>query len=154
MTSQVIRELIKKKITISTAESCTGGLLASKITSISNASNIFNLGLVTYSNSAKHKILKINPKTLKKYGAVSQQVCKEMVQNLFKLSKSKISISVTGIAGPNGGTNLKPVGTVYVGVKYNKKIKIYLFNFNQKFSRNKIQNLTVVSIFQIIKGLI
>ena len=154
MTSQIIRELIKKKITISTAESCTGGLLASKITSISNASNIFNLGLVTYSNSAKLKILKVNPKTLKKYGAVSQQVCKEMVQNLFKLSKSKISISVTGIAGPNGGTNLKPVGTVYVGVKYSKKIKIYLFNFNKKFSRNKIQNLTVVSIFQIIKGLI
>ena len=77
MTSQIIRELIKKKITISTAESCTGGLLASKITSISNASNIFNLGLVTYSNSAKHKILKINPKTLKKYGAVSQQVCRD-----------------------------------------------------------------------------
>jgi len=154
MISQIIRELIKKKITISTAESCTGGLLASKITSISNASNIFNLGLVTYSNSAKLKILKVNPKTLKKYGAVSQQVCKEMVQNLFKLSKSKISISVTGVAGPNGGTNLKPVGTVYVGVKYKKKIKIYLFNFNKKLSRNKIQNLTVVSIFQIIKGLI
>ena len=154
MISQIIRELIKKKITISTAESCTGGLLASKITSISNASNIFNIGLVTYSNSAKHKILKVNPKILKKYGAVSQQVCKEMVQNLFKLSKSKISISVTGVAGPNGGTNLKPVGTVYVGVKYNEKIKIYLFNFNKKFSRNKIQNLTVVSIFQIIKGLI
>ena len=154
MTDQIIKELIKKKITISTAESCTGGLLASKITSISNASNIFNIGLVTYSNSAKHKILKVNPKILKKYGAVSQQVCKEMVQNLFKLSKSKISISVTGIAGPNGGTNLKPVGTVYVGVKYSKKIKIYLFNFNKKFSRNKIQNLTVVSIFQIIKGLI
>ena len=100
----LIKLLIRKKIKISIAESCTGGLLASTITSISGASKIFNLGLVTYSNQAKIKILKVNKRIIKKYGAVSHECCYEMVNNLSKISKANINISITGIAGPRGGT--------------------------------------------------
>ena len=120
---KIVKKLIKKNITISTAESCTGGLIASEITKVQNSSKIFNLGLVTYSNSSKNKILKINKKIIKKYGAVSLQVCKEMVKNLYKISKTKICISVTGIAGPSGGTFYKPVGLVFIGFKFKNKNK-------------------------------
>ncbi len=127
--SKVVRILTKKKLTVSFAESCTGGLLASTITSISGSSKVFNIGLITYSNNAKVKLLKVPKKTITKYGAVSHETCLSMVENLSKISKSNISISITGVAGPNGGTNQKPVGLVYVGLKKVAKQllrKIYL----------------------------
>ena len=143
MKKKIIKKLITKKITISVAESCTGGLIASEIISIPNSSKIFNLGLITYSNKSKEKILNIKKKNLIKFGAVSPQVCKEMVHNLYKITKSKICISTTGIAGPSGGSASKPVGLVYVGFKYNKISKIFKFNFMIKLSRNIIQKLSV-----------
>ena len=147
---EVIEKLIKKKISISSTESCTGGKFASEITSVPNSSKIFNFGLITYSNKSKKNFLNVKKNSLKKYGAVSAQVCKEMVEGLYKISKSKICISTTGIAGPKGGNKLKPVGLVYIGFKYNKKTKIYEFNFNKKSKREKIQTLSVNNIFKII----
>ena len=104
----LIRILTKKRLKISFVESCTGGLLASTITSISGASKVFNLGLVTYSNQAKIKILKVNKNIIKKYGAVSHECCSAMVKNLSRISKANINISITGIAGPKGGTKKNP----------------------------------------------
>ncbi len=150
----LIKVLTKKKLRISFAESCTGGLLSSTITSISGASKVFNLGIVTYSNQAKIKVLKINENIIKKYGAVSHECCSAMVNNLSKISKANINVSVTGIAGPSGGTKQKPVGLVYIGIKKGKKtlIKKYLFR-NKK--RSSIQSATVQKtldlVLQIIK---
>ena len=126
---KVVKLLRFKQIKISLAESCTGGLLASTITSISGASKIFTLGLVTYSNQSKIKILKVPKKIIIKHGAVSYETCLSMVQNLSKISRSNISLSITGIAGPKGGTKNKPVGLVYIGIKKGTKIlvKKYLF---------------------------
>ena len=138
----LIKLLIRKKIRISVAESCTGGLLASAITSISGASKIFNLGFITYSNQAKIKILKVNKKIIKKYGAVSHECCYAMVNNLSKISKANINVSITGIAGPRGGTKKKPVGLVYIGVKKGSKIEINKFLFKSK-KRSSIQKATV-----------
>ena len=138
----LIKLLIRKKIKISVAESCTGGLLASAITSTSGASKIFNLGLITYSNQAKIKILKVNEKIIKKYGAVSHECCYAMVNNLSKISKANINVSITGIAGPRGGTKKKPVGLVYIGVKKGSKIEINKFLFKSK-KRSSIQKATV-----------
>ena len=119
----LIRILIKKKIKISFAESCTGGLLASTITSISGASKIFSLGLITYSNQAKIKILRVNKNIIKRFGAVSYECCYAMVNNLSRISKTNINVSITGIAGPRGGTKKKPVGLVYIGLKKGNKIQ-------------------------------
>ena len=121
---KIVKLLTKKKLTVSFAESCTGGLLASSITSISGSSKVFNMGLVTYSNNAKVKLLQVPKKTITKYGAVSYETCISMVKGLSKISKSNISISITGIAGPNGGTKEKPVGLVYIGLKKGSKIII------------------------------
>ena len=154
MKKKIIKKLITKKITISVAESCTGGLIASEIISIPNASKIFNLGLITYSNKSKEQILNIKKKNLIKFGAVSPQVCKEMVENLYKMTKSKVCISTTGIAGPSGGSALKPVGLIYVGLKYRKLSKIFMFNFMTKLSRNKIQKLTVNKVLNLLDKLI
>ena len=145
----LIRLLIKKKYKISLAESCTGGLLASSITSISGASKVFNLGLVTYSNKAKIKILKINKNIINKYGAVSHECCKAMVKNLSKISKANINVSITGIAGPKGGTKQKPVGLVYIGVKKNNKIQIIKCLFKSK-KRSSIQKATVKKALNLI----
>ena len=120
----LVRILTKKKLKVAFAESCTGGLLASTVTSFSGASKIFNIGFVTYSNQAKIKILKVNKNIIKKYGAVSHECCKSMVNNLCKISKASINVSVTGIAGPMGGTKFKPVGLVYIGVKKGNKIEV------------------------------
>ena len=145
------KKLIKKNITLSAAESCTGGLLSSKFTRLSGSSKYFQMGLVTYSNKAKIKILKVNKKIINKYGSVSPECCKAMVQGLSKISKSKINISITGIAGPNGGTKEKPVGLVYIGVKNKNKILITKNIFNQK-SRKAIQNATVKRTLEIIRS--
>ena len=145
----LIKLLIRKKIKISVAESCTGGLLASAITSISGASKIFNLGLITYSNQAKIKILKVNKKIIKKYGAVSHECCYAMVNNLSKISKANINVSITGIAGPRGGTKKKPVGLVYIGVKKGDKIEINKFLFKSK-KRSLIQKTTVKKALNLV----
>ena len=137
-----VKILTKKKLKISFAESCTGGLLTSNITSISGASKIFDLGLITYSNQAKIKILKVNKNIIKKYGAVSHQCCYAMVKNLSKISKANINVSITGIAGPKGGTKQKPIGLVYIGVKKGNKIQINKYLFKSK-KRSSIQKATV-----------
>ena len=128
----LIRILTKKKLKISFSESCTGGLLASTITSINGASKVFNLGLVTYSNQAKIKVLKVNKNIIKRYGAVSHECCTAMVKNLSKISKANINVSITGIAGPKGGTKKKPVGLVYIGVKKGNKVYINRYLFKNK----------------------
>jgi len=145
----LIRILTKKKLKISLAESCTGGLLASSITSISGASKVFDLGFVTYSNQAKIKVLKVNNNIIKKYGAVSHECCYAMVKNLSRISKTKINVSITGIAGPKGGTKQKPVGLVYIGVKRGNKIQINKFLFKSK-KRSTIQKATVKKALDLI----
>ncbi len=149
LSSKVIRILTKKKLSVSFAESCTGGLLASTITSISGSSKVFNMGLITYSNNAKVKLLKVPKKTITKYGAVSYETCLSMVKNLSKISKSNISISITGIAGPDGGTKEKPVGLVYIGFKKGSKITIKKYLFKNK-NRIRIQKATVNEILKMI----
>ena len=147
----LIKLLIRKKIKISVAESCTGGLLASAITSISGASKIFNLGLITYSNQAKIKILKVNKNIIKRFGAVSYECCYAMVNNLSKISEANINVSITGIAGPKGGTKQKPVGLVYIGVKKGNKTQINKCLFKSK-KRSSIQKATVKKALNLIFG--
>ena len=147
------KKLIKKKLTISVAESCTGGLLAHNLTKLANSSKYFQMGLITYSNRAKIKILKINKNIIKKYGAVSHECCKAMVQNLSKISKSKINVSITGIAGPSGGSKQKPVGLVYVGIKKGKTLLIKENKFKSR-SRNSIQKLTVRTVIKVLSKII
>ena len=145
----LVKILIKKKLKVSFVESCTGGLLASSITSLSGASKIFNLGLVTYSNQAKIKFLKVNKNIIKKYGAVSHECCYEMVDNLSKISKANVNVSITGIAGPKGGTKQKPVGLVFIGVKKANKIQINKCLFKNK-KRSVIQRATVKKALNLI----
>ena len=149
LTKRIVNKLIKKKLTISTVESCTGGLLSSAITSISGSSKIFSLGLITYSNKSKTNILKVPKKTIKNYGAVSEMVCISMAKNLNKITKTDISISITGIAGPSGGTNKKPVGLVYVGIKKGNKIDVKKKLFKNK-GRKYIQRAAVNKSLQLI----
>ena len=131
LTKKIVGILIKKKLTISFAESCTGGMVSSAITAISGSSKVFTLGLVIYSNKSKINVLKIPKNIIKKYGAVSEQVCLTMVKNISKISKTNISLAVTGIAGPSGGTKKKPVGLVYVGIKKGNKIRIKKYFFKK-----------------------
>ena len=150
---KLVKLLTKKKLTVSFAESCTGGLLASSITSISGSSKVFNMGLVTYSDNAKVKLLKVPKKTITKHGAVSYETCLSMVKNLSKISKSNISISITGIAGPNGGTKEKPVGLVYMGLKKGSKIIIKKNLFKSK-KRISIQKATVNQTLKMILNIL
>ena len=150
---KIVKLLTKKKLTVSFAESCTGGLLASSITSISGSSKVFNIGLVTYSNNAKVKLLQVPKKTITKYGAVSYETCLSMVKNLSKISKANISISITGVAGPNGGTKAKPVGLVYIGLKKGSKIIVKKNYFKSK-KRISIQKTTVKQAFKMILNIL
>ena len=147
--NSLVRLLTKKKFKISFAESCTGGQLASTITSISGASKVFDLGLVTYSNKAKIKVLKINKNIIKKYGAVSYECCHAMVNNLSKISKANINVSITGIAGPKGGSKQKPVGLVYIGIKNGNKTQISKCLFKSK-KRYLIQKATVKKALNLV----
>ena len=149
----LVKILTKKKLKIAFAESCTGGMLASEITSISGASKVFGLGLITYSNQAKINILKINRNIIQKYGAVSPECCEIMVKNLAKISNAQINISITGIAGPKGGTKIKPVGLVYIGIKKNSRLLITKNIFKQK-NRKAIQKATIKRTLKIIKSFI
>jgi len=146
---KIITILKKKKLKISFAESCTGGLLSQSITSMSGSSKIFELGIICYSNESKNKVLKIPKKFIKKYGAVSHEVCLLMVKNVSKIAKTKMAISVTGIAGPKGGTSNKPVGLVYIGIKKGRKIKINKYFFKKK-SRSFIQKKSVKTALKLI----
>jgi len=150
---KIVRLLKKKKIKISFAESCTGGLLSSAITSVSGSSKVFNLGLVAYSNESKIKVLKISKKLIRKYGAVSEQVCKAMAKNVSKIGKTNMSISITGIAGPSGGTKQKPVGLIYVGIKRANKVKVNKHLFKNK-GRLYIQKATVNKSLDLILSFI
>ena len=148
LSKNIVNKLIKKKLKISFAESCTGGLLSSAITSVSGSSKVFTLGLVAYSNQSKTKVLKVPKNIIRKYGSVSEQVCKAMVKNVSKIGKTNFSVSITGIAGPSGGTKIKPVGLVYVGIKKGNRteVKKYLFknkgrSYIQKATENKSMGL-------------
>ena len=150
LSKKVFNLLKKKKLKISFAESCTGGMLASSITAIRGSSKIFTLGLITYSNQSKINVLKVRRNIIIKHGAVSYETCLSMVKNLSLMSKTHISVSITGVAGPGGGTKSKPVGLVYIGVKKGKKILIkkYLFKSKkrkviQRSSVNKALNLVL-----------
>ena len=139
---KIIQILKKRKIKISFAESCTGGLLSSAITSVSGSSKVFTLGLVAYSNQSKTKVLKVKQNIIRKYGSVSKQVCLAMLKNLNKISKTNISVSITGIAGPSGGTKIKPVGLVYVGIKKGNRVEVKKYLFKNK-GRSYIQKVAV-----------
>ena len=146
---KLVKTLIKKKLKISFAESCTGGMLSSIITSVSGSSKVFNLGLITYSNKAKVDILKVPKRIISKYGAVSNECCLSMVKNLSKISKASISVSVTGVAGPNGGTKLKPVGLVYIGIKKGNNITVQK-NFFKNKNRISIQKATTLKVLKAV----
>ena len=128
-------------------------MLSSAITSVSGSSKVFLMGLVTYSNQAKINILKVPKKIIQKHGAVSVQCCLSMVNNLSKISKSKLCISVTGIAGPKGGSKQKPVGLVYIGIKMDKVIKINRYVFKNR-GRNFIQKATVTKALELTHNLL
>jgi PncC family amidohydrolase len=145
-------KLKKNKIKVAVAESCTGGLISYNLTKIPGASKFFMVGIVSYSNISKLDLLKVKQKTLTKYGAVSAEICKEMCNNLLKISKTNIAISVTGIAGPDGGTKKKPIGLVYVGICSKNKFEIKKFNFGKKLSRINIQNLTLKKTIKLIEN--
>ena len=147
------KKLIKKKLTISVAESCTGGLLAHNLTKLANSSKYFQIGLTTYSNQAKIKVLKVNKNIISKYGAVSNECCKAMVLNLSKISRSKINVSITGIAGPGGGSKKKPVGLVYIGIKKGKTLIIKENKFKLK-NRISIQKSTIKEVIKTVINLI
>ena len=142
LNKKIISLIKRKKMKLAIAESCTGGMLSSAITSVSGSSKIFTMGLVTYSNQAKISILKVPQKIIKKYGAVSVQCCLAMVNNLSKISNSKACVSITGIAGPTGGSKLKPVGLVYIGIRIGKKVFVNKCNFKNN-GRVFIQKQTV-----------
>ena len=149
LSQKIVKLLSKKRLKISFAESCTGGMLSSSIAAVSGASKAFTMGLVTYSNQAKISILKVPKQIIKKHGAVSIQCCLSMVNNLSKISKSKVCVSITGIAGPKGGTKQKPVGLVYIGVKNRKKITVSKNQFKNK-GRSAIQKATVKKALNLI----
>ena len=153
LNKNIVKKLAKKKLKISIAESCTGGKLSSVITSVSGSSKVFNLGLVTYSNESKIKFLKISKKIIKKYGAVSEQVCKAMATNISRITKTQMAVSVTGIAVPSGGNKKKPVGLVYIGIKKGNKITINKYLFKNKV-RLYIQKTTVNKCLDLILGIL
>ena len=153
LNKKIISLIKRKKMKLAIVESCTGGMLSSAITSVSGSSKVFNLGLITYSNQAKTSILKVPQKIIKKYGAVSVQCCLAMVNNLSKISNSKICISITGIAGPYGGSKQKPIGLVYIGIKIGKKVMINKCNFKNK-GRIFIQKQTVKKSLNLLAQLI
>ena len=150
---KIVSLLKRKKFKLAIAESCTGGMLSSAITYVSGSSKVFTMGLVTYSNKAKKSILKVPEKIIKKYGAVSVQCCLAMVNNLSKISKSKICVSITGIAGPKGGSKQKPVGLVYIGIRVGKKVVVNKCNFKNK-GRIFIQKQTVKKTLNLLAQLI
>ncbi len=153
LNKKIISLIKRKKIKLAIAESCTGGMMSSSITSVSGSSKVFTMGLVTYSNQAKIGILKVPQQIIKKYGSVSVKCCLAMVNNLSKISKSKICVSITGIAGPEGGSKQKPVGLVYIGIRIGKNVVVNKCNFKNK-GRAYIQRQTVKKSLNLLLKLI
>ena len=149
ISQKIVRLLKKKKLKISFAESCTGGILSSAITSVNGSSKVFKLGLVTYSNQSKTKVLRIPKKIIKKYGSVSYQVCLAMVKNVSKIGETSMSVALTGVAGPSGGTKIKPVGLAYVGIKKGNKTEVKKYLFKKK-GRSYIQRAAVNKSLRLI----
>lgn len=125
---KVVQKLNEKGLVLSCAESCTGGLIAKRITDVSGSSAVFNCGIVSYSNDIKESVLGVKHETLEEYGAVSEQTVREMVQGVLKLSKADIAVAVSGIAGPNSDNTLKPVGLIFLAIAYNNEIKVVQLN--------------------------
>ena len=153
LNKKIISLIKRKKMKLAIAESCTGGMLSNTITSVSGSSKVFTMGLVTYSNQAKTSVLKVPQKIIKKFGAVSNECCLAMVNNLSKISKSKVCISITGIAGPRGGSRQKPVGLVYIGIRVGKKVIVNKCNFKNK-GRVYIQRQTVKKSLNLLLKLV
>ena len=149
LSKKIVTLLKKKRLKLAIAESCTGGMLSGSINSISGSSKIFTMGLVTYSNQSKKLLLKVPKQIIKKHGAVSIQCCFSMVNNLSKITKSNIAVSVTGIAGPTGGSKKKPIGLVYIGLKRANKVKIHRFVFKNR-GRTYIQKTAVKKSLKLI----
>lgn len=149
---KLLNKLIYNNISISTAESCTGGLLAYSFTKNKDSSKVFIGGYITYSNQLKLNELNIKFSTLKKYGAVSPEIAKEMVKGLYSKNKTDICISTTGIAGPSGATKNKPVGLVYIGIRLNSKTNVIKKKF--KGTRVQIQKKCVDFILKYLDNLI
>ena len=145
---QIISKLIEKNITLSTAESCTGGSLGKIITSVSGVSSIYGYGFITYANEAKEKILGVSSETLEKYGAVSYETACEMAEGARRVSGSEIAVSVTGIAGPGGGTPEKPVGLVYIAIADKSGTEYRKLNLDG--SRDEVRAETCNRVFQLI----
>ena len=153
LSQKVVKILKKKRLKVSFAESCTGGLLSSTITSISGSSKVFTIGLVTYSNQSKINLLKVPKNIIRKHGAVSYETCLAMVKNLSKISKTNLSVSITGIAGPKGGTKKKPVGLVFIGIKKSNKSLVRKYLFKNK-KRTSIQRAAVNKALNLILSFI
>jgi len=153
MVKEIVDILKSKKVTITFAESCTGGRVASAFTAISGVSKVFNGSVVSYSNEIKSDWLGVKEKTLIEYGAVSRECVDEMLDGVLKLAKADYAIAVSGIAGPSGGTENKPVGTVFIGVAYAKKQKI-IKKFLFKGDRESIQTQSVNSAILLLKDIL
>ena len=153
LSQKIVKLLKKKKLKLAITESCTGGMLSSVITSVSGSSKVFTVGLITYSNQSKNYLLKVPKQIIKKHGAVSIQCCLSMVNNLQRISKTNIAVSITGIAGPKGGTKEKPVGLVFIGIKKANKIKVNRFLFKNR-GRTYIQRATVKKSLELILNFI
>ena len=150
LNQKIVSLLKKKKLKLAIAESCTGGMLSSTITSVSGSSKVFTMGLITYSNQSKINLLKVPKRIIQKYGAVSTQCCLSMTNNLSKISKAEVCVSITGIAGPKGGSKLKPVGLVYIGIKDGKKTLINKYNFKNR-GRNFVQKQAVKKTLRLLQ---
>ena len=146
----LITLLINKKLTISCAESCTGGLVAKTITDVGGCSEVFYGGVVSYANEVKENVLKVSSSTLEKHGAVSENTAKEMAKGVRELCKTDIGISTTGIAGLGGGTAEKPVGTVYIGFSYKDELIAFNLRLDPSLSRDEIRNATVEKLLTLV----
>ena len=153
LSQKIVKLLKRKRLKLSVVESCTGGMLSGAITSVSGSSKVFTMGLVTYSNQSKNHLLKVPKQIIKKHGAVSIQCCFSMVNNLSKISKSNIAVSITGIAGPGGGTKQKPVGLVYVGIKIGNKVKVNRYLLKNK-GRSSVQRAAVKKALELILNIV
>ena len=153
LSQEIIKLLKKKRLKLSVVESCTGGMLSSTITSVSGSSKVFTMGLVTYSNISKNRLLRVPMKVIKRHGAVSIQCCLSMVKNLSRISRSNISVSITGIAGPGGGSKKKPVGLVYIGLIKGPKIRANKFIIKIN-GRSFIQKTIVKKSLKLIKEIV